>query len=154
TWGISTGSSRRSSARPETSAARRRNLRWLSRRPDPGRTRDHRERGLTFRRAHSVALAVCLVAGLLAGCRKEEPKPVEAPRLAPRRTPAPVLRFEEKATACGINFTHVNGAKGDKWMPETMGGGVAVLDYDGDGRPDLLFVSGSYWPGDPRAKDL
>ena len=37
-------------------------------------------------------------------------------------------------------------------MPETMGGGIAVLDYDGDGRPDLLFVSGSYWPGDPRAK--
>ncbi len=36
-------------------------------------------------------------------------------------------------------------------MPETMGGGVAVLDYDGDGRPDLLFVSGSYWPADPRA---
>lgn len=52
----------------------------------------------------------------------------------------------------GIDFVHVNGARGDKWMPETMGGGVAVLDYDGDGRPDLLFVSGSYWPGDPRRK--
>ena len=51
----------------------------------------------------------------------------------------------------GIDFTHVTGATGRKWMPETMGGGVAVLDYDGDGRPDLLFVSGSYWPGDPRA---
>ena len=53
----------------------------------------------------------------------------------------------------GIAFTHVNGARGDKWMPETMGGGVAVLDYDGDGRPDLLFVSGAYWPGDPRAAE-
>jgi hypothetical protein len=38
-------------------------------------------------------------------------------------------------------------------MPETMGGGVAVLDYDGDGKPDLLFVSSAFWPGDPRAKD-
>ncbi|HVE66636.1 MAG TPA: VCBS repeat-containing protein, partial [Thermoanaerobaculia bacterium] len=45
----------------------------------------------------------------------------------------------------------MTGARGDKWMPETMGGGVAVIDYDADGRPDLLFVSGSFWPGDPRA---
>jgi hypothetical protein len=52
----------------------------------------------------------------------------------------------------GIDFVHVNGARGDKWMPETMGGGVAVLDYDGDGRPDLLFVSSACWPGDPRGK--
>ncbi|HSB35334.1 MAG TPA: CRTAC1 family protein, partial [Thermoanaerobaculia bacterium] len=35
---------------------------------------------------------------------------------------------------------------------ETMGGGVAILDYDGDGRPDLLFVSGAWWPGDERAR--
>jgi hypothetical protein len=53
----------------------------------------------------------------------------------------------------GIDFVHVNGARGDKWMPETMGGGVAVLDYDGDGRPDLLFVSGAHWPGDPHASE-
>ncbi len=54
----------------------------------------------------------------------------------------------------GIRFTHVNGARGDKWMPETMGGGVAVIDYDGDGLPDLLFVSGRPWPGDSRAKEM
>jgi len=54
----------------------------------------------------------------------------------------------------GIRFTHVNGARGQKWMPETMGGGVAALDYDGDGRPDLLFVSSCYWPGDPRGKEI
>ena len=74
-----------------------------------------------------------------------------APPPTPAPTPPPAIAFEEKAAAMGIDFTHVNGARGKKWMPETMGGGVAVLDYDGDGRPDLLFVSGAYWPGDPRA---
>lgn len=31
------------------------------------------------------------------------------------------------------------------------GGGVAIFDYDNDGRNDILLVSSSYWPGDPRA---
>jgi enediyne biosynthesis protein E4 len=94
-----------------------------------------------------IALAV-----LLSACRKQEAiKPAAA--LPPRPTPVPASRFEEKAEAMGIHFTHVNGARGEKWMPETMGGGVAVIDYDGDGKPDLLFVSSAWWPGDPRAKD-
>jgi hypothetical protein len=49
--------------------------------------------------------------------------------------------------AAGIKFRHHNGAAGDKLLPETMGAGVAVLDYDGDGRPDLFFVNGRPWPG-------
>ena len=86
-----------------------------------------------------------------ASCRRA---PVPAPAAAPVRTPIPAfaLPFAERSAAMGVSFTHVNGARGDKWMPETMGGGVAVLDYDGDGKPDLLFVSGAYWPGDPRSK--
>ena len=59
------------------------------------------------------------------------------------------MAFAEKSAAVGIDFTHINGARGEKWMPETMGGGVAVLDYDGDGKPDLLFVSSAEWPGGP-----
>ena len=59
------------------------------------------------------------------------------------------MAFAEKAAAMGIDFTHINGARGEKWMPETMGAGVAVLDYDGDGKPDLLFVSSAEWPGGP-----
>ena len=91
---------------------------------------------------------------VVASCRRQEPvKP--APAIPPRSTPVvPAARFEEKARDLGIGFTHVNGARGDKWMPETMGGGVAVLDYDGDGNPDLLFVSSCYWPGDPRGKEM
>jgi hypothetical protein len=88
--------------------------------------------------------------GLLAGCRKAAPT-ASAPPPTPAPTPPPALAFRESAKEIGVDFVHVTGAAGKKWMPETMGGGVAVLDYDGDGRPDLLFVSGAYWPGDPRA---
>ena len=95
------------------------------------------------------ALAVLLLAS---ACRRAEKPAVAAPKPTP--TPQPTVRFEERAGALAIDFAHVTGATGKKWMPETMSGGVAVLDYDGDGRPDLLFVSGAYWPGDPRAKDL
>lgn len=96
------------------------------------------------------ALGLCLVlaAVTLTACRREErPAKSSSP---PRPTPVPRVRFEEKAAAAGIDFTQVNGARGEKWMPETMGGGVGVLDYDSDALPDLLFVSGAYWDGDPR----
>src|SRR5206468_8418082 len=90
-----------------------------------------------------------LAIAVSAACRREPKRAAAAP---PTPVPPPRVRFEEKAAGMGIAFTHVNGAAGKKWMPETMGGGVAVLDYDSDGRPDLLFVSGAYWPDDPRAK--
>ena len=97
------------------------------------------------------ALVLLGVLGLALGCRRAE-KAAAAPTPTPVPTPAAALAFVDGTEASGIAFTHVNGAAGKKWMPETMGGGVAVLDVDGDGRPDLLFVSGAYWPGDPRAK--
>jgi len=46
----------------------------------------------------------------------------------------------------GIDFIHENGAVGEKLLPETMGGGVAVFDYDNDGDDDILFVNGTSWP--------
>jgi hypothetical protein len=61
----------------------------------------------------------------------------------------PKVRFTDVTEAAGIRFRHFNGAAGQKLLPETMGSGVAVLDYDGDGRQDLLFVNSSPWPGHP-----
>jgi hypothetical protein len=58
-------------------------------------------------------------------------------------------RFEEITRASGIHFVHNNGAFGKKWLPETMGPGVAFLDYDNDGWQDILFVNGTAWAGHP-----
>jgi hypothetical protein len=58
------------------------------------------------------------------------------------------LRFREVSAELGVRFEHRHFGTGEKYMPENMGAGVAVLDYDGDGRLDLFFVQGApIWPG-------
>ena len=59
------------------------------------------------------------------------------------------IRFEDITRAAGIHFVHNNGAFGKKWLPETMGPGVAFIDYDNDGWPDIFLVNGTKWPGHP-----
>ena len=61
--------------------------------------------------------------------------------------PAGTVHFEDITRAAGIHFVHNNGAFGKKWLPETMGPGVAFIDYNNDGWEDLLFVNGTDWPG-------
>jgi hypothetical protein len=65
----------------------------------------------------------------------------------------PTVRFTDITEAAGIRFRHSNGAFGRKLLPETMGSGVAFLDYDHDGRQDLLLINSCPWPGheDPQA---
>jgi enediyne biosynthesis protein E4 len=67
---------------------------------------------------------------------------VLAPYLRAQPSPVTLVDATEKA---GISFRHYNGAAGDKFYPELFGGGVAVLDIDGDQWPDLLFVNGKDW---------
>jgi hypothetical protein len=57
------------------------------------------------------------------------------------------ITFEDITRAAGIHFIHNNGSFGQKWLPETMGPGVAFLDYDNDGWQDILIVNGMDWPG-------
>ena len=54
-------------------------------------------------------------------------------------TPVQFLSIAENA---GIRFKHENGATPEKYLPETMGGGAVIFDYDSDGWPDLFFVNG------------
>src|SRR5690606_12195744 len=56
--------------------------------------------------------------------------------------------------ALGINFQYFNGETGFKYLIESMGGGVAVLDYDADGWPGLYFAQGCRIPVDLDNKDF
>ena len=73
----------------------------------------------------------------------------EKPMIAP-----PHVSFTDITAASGIKFRHENGARGRKLLPETMGGGCAFFDFDGDGDQDLLFVNSlRHWPWDKPAAD-
>ncbi|MDT8370061.1 MAG: CRTAC1 family protein [Longimicrobiales bacterium] len=92
---------------------------------------------------------------LVTGCDGDETDADPAPwaRTQPAYTAReevgglPELRFTEITQAAGLDFVHVTGAFGEKWMPETIGSGGGFLDYDGDGLPDILLVNSTEWPG-------
>lgn len=60
-------------------------------------------------------------------------KPVDSP-----------IRFEI-AEECGIDFVYYGNPSSEHPMTEQNGGGVAVLDYDRNGRPDLFFTNGDHF---------
>src|ERR1700676_4689584 len=69
--------------------------------------------------------------------------------LAPARGGAPAtspVTFRDVTQQAGLHFIHNNGAFGKKFLPETLGPGVAFIDYDNDGWPDIFLVNGRDWP--------
>jgi hypothetical protein len=70
-------------------------------------------------------------------------------RLAAAPPPAPSIQFVDATVAAKIVFKHTSGAFGKKYLPETMGAGVAFLDFDNDGWPDVFLVNSKNWPGRP-----
>src|SRR5271168_967852 len=64
----------------------------------------------------------------------------------PAAAPVTPIRFREVAADAGIRFVLENHATPEKHLIETMPGGIAVFDYDGDGRPDIYFTNGADAP--------
>jgi enediyne biosynthesis protein E4 len=77
--------------------------------------------------------------------------PVAPVQSKPVRPSGPIT-FTDVTAEAGIRFKHNSGAYGAKYLPETMGSGVCVLDYDNDGWQDILFVNSMDWPGHSRGK--
>jgi hypothetical protein len=63
----------------------------------------------------------------------------------------PGFALVDVTDAAGLRFTHRTGGTGRKYLPETLGSGVAVFDADGDGLQDVLLLSGTDL--DARASD-
>ncbi len=61
-----------------------------------------------------------------------------------RAEAAPVSSIFQVKTPLGIDFIHRNSPTTNKYLIETMGGGVALLDYNNDGLLDIFLVNGGY----------
>jgi hypothetical protein len=59
--------------------------------------------------------------------------------------PSP-FRFEEVAKKAGVDFKHFSGMTKEKHFPTANGSGVAMFDYDGDGKLDLYFATCTLLP--------
>ena len=75
--------------------------------------------------------------------------PFDAAQGVPSDSRGTLPVFTDVTAASGVKFRHENGASGKKYLPETMGSGVAFFDADGDGWQDLFFVNSTTWPGQP-----
>lgn len=108
-------------------------------------------------------VAMAALAALATACGPQAPEAARSAAASPSAAPsiaadgvAPALaatqasvRFTDVTAASGITFSHNNGAFGQRWLPETIGPGVVVLDVNRDGLSDLLFVNGRNFPGKP-----
>ena len=65
----------------------------------------------------------------------------------------PAIVMRDVAAEAGVNFRFEAGSRGKKDLPEIMGGGVALIDADGDGRLDIYLCQGGPIVEAPGAAD-
>jgi hypothetical protein len=101
-----------------------------------------------FRRSSCRRLAAAAAASVLlavAGCRWFRDTAKAVPDVDEPTGPP---LFRDVTAESGINFTYRNGEEADHYaILESLGGGLAVLDFDGDGLLDLFIPGGGHYEG-------
>jgi enediyne biosynthesis protein E4 len=93
----------------------------------------------------SFAVIAVWTLTVLAGCnsRPATPPPATTAASVPVVLPSEPSRYEDVTDASGVTFIYRNGEEGDECtILESLGGGLGLFDYDGDGRLDLFFPGG------------
>ena len=84
-----------------------------------------------------VNLVTGLLGAVLVACASEAPEPTP-----PAVTPTPPI-FRDVAVETGLDLRHVIGSSGAYYLPEIMGAGVALVDYDADDDLDIYLLQGT-----------
>jgi hypothetical protein len=101
-------------------------------------------RGRAFRycaRTVAVVAIIALGLGLLVWrAQRPEPQATTTDESSINGAGSGPIRFDDVTAASGIDFIHFDPATPMHYIHETIGSGVAWIDYDNDGWPDLFFV--------------
>jgi hypothetical protein len=97
---------------------------------------------------YALLVSACLVAGVWAGrafLASSPPRPTDKPEDGPG---ASQPFFRDMTEESGVHFSYRNGQEAGHYaILESLGGGVGLIDYDGDGLLDLFVTGGGYFDG-------
>src|SRR5579875_3370330 len=95
-----------------------------------------------WRRGAYIGIAAAMAAGRYPLAQEGHPLPPPPPAgiRSPRCANRPVPQLEDVTAKAGITFRHISSAE-KRYIVESMGGGVMIVDYDRDGWPDIYFTN-------------
>jgi hypothetical protein len=89
-----------------------------------------------------LASRLLLLVAALALCAAAQPRRSAPSKTRPAATASPI-RFEDVTRAAGLDFHLTCGTRDKLYIMDALCGGIAFLDFDQDGRPDIFLLNGS-----------